>query len=53
MKTKEQIEFAQEIIANLQDYVELAKVQKKLKVKNVDEQLESITQFVQENVERL
>lgn len=53
MKTKEQIELAQTIIANLQDYVELAKVQKKLKVENVEQQLDDVTEFVANNVEKL
>ena len=52
-KTKEQIELAQTMIANLQDYVELAKVNKRLKTLNVDMQLETITEFVQNNVEEL
>lgn len=53
MKNKEQIELAQNLIANLQDYVELAKVQKKLKVENVDKQIDNLTQFVKENSEKL
>lgn len=53
MKNKEQIELAQQVIANLQDYVELAKVQRKLKVENVDVQLESVTEFVKTNVREL
>ena len=52
-KSKEQIELAQTLIANLQDYVELAKVQKKLKTQSVDKQLEAVTDFVQNNVEEL
>lgn len=53
MKNKEQIELAQQLIANLQDYVELAKVQKKLKVENVEQQLDYVTEFIVNNVERL
>ena len=53
MKNKEQIEMAQQIIANTQDYVELAKVQRKLKVENVDKQLENVTLFIKVNVEEL
>lgn len=53
MKNKEQIEMAQQIIANAQDYVELAKVQRKLKVENVDKQLENVTLFIKVNVEEL
>ena len=53
MKNKEQIEMAQQIIANAQDYVELAKVQRKLKVENVDQQLENITNFIKANVKEL
>ena len=53
MKNKEQIEMAQQIIANAQDYVELAKVQKKLKVENVDQQLENVTNFIKANVKEL
>lgn len=52
-KSKEQIELAQTLIANLQDYVELAKVQKKLKTQSVDKQLDAVTDFVQNNVEEL
>lgn len=52
-KTKEQIELAQTLIENLQDYVELAKVQKKLKVESVDTQLQNVTEFVQNNTEEL
>jgi hypothetical protein len=53
MKSKEQIEMAQQIIANAQDYVELAKVQRKLKVENVEQQLENVTLFIKVNVEEL
>lgn len=52
-KSKEQIELAQTLIANLQDYVELAKVQKKLKVESVSTQLQNVTEFVQNNTEEL
>ena len=50
MKNKEQIELAQKIIANTQDYIELAKVQRKLKVENVDQQLDNVTNFIKNNV---
>ena len=53
MKNKEQIEMAQQIIANAQDYVELAKVQRKLKVENVDQQLDNVTNFIKANVKEL
>ena len=53
MKSKEQIEIAQKIIANLQDYVELAKVEKKLKPVNVDLELETVEVFIKTNVEKL
>lgn len=53
MKNKEQIEMAQQIIANAQDYIELAKVQRKLKVENVDQQLENVTDFIKTNVKEL
>ena len=53
MKNKEQIEMAQQIIANAQDYVELAKVQRKLKVENVDQQFENVTNFIKANVKEL
>ena len=53
MKNKEQIEIAQQIIANAQDYVELAKVQRKLKVENVNQQLENVTNFIKANVKEL
>ena len=53
MKEKEQIELAQEIIANAQDYIELAKVQRKLKVENVDQQIDNITSFIKNNVKEL
>lgn len=53
MKEKEQIELAQEIIANAQDYIELAKVQRKLKVENVDQQIDNVTYFIKNNVKEL
>ena len=53
MKNKEQIELAQQIIANTQDYIELVKVQRKLKVENVDQQLENVTNFIKANVKEL
>ena len=53
MKEKEQIELAQEIIANAQDYIELAKVQRKLKVENVDQQIDNVTKFIKNNVKEL
>ena len=53
MKEKEQIELAQEIIANAQDYMELAKVQRKLKVENVDQQIDNVTSFIKNNVKEL
>ena len=53
MKNKEQIEMAQQIISNTQDYIELAKVQRKLKVENVDQQIENVTNFIKANVEEL
>lgn len=53
MKNKEQIEMAQQIIANAQDYVELAKVQRKLKVENVEQQLTNVTDFIKANVKGL
>ena len=46
MKTKEQIELAQEVIILLQDYVELAKTERK--VKKVESK-----EVVQEQIERL
>ena len=52
-KTKEQIELAERLIAYIEDYVVLAKANKKLKTLNVDMQLETITEFVQNNVEEL
>ena len=52
-KSKEQIELAQELINNLQDYVELSKVQKKLKVEDVSAQIQNVTEFIQNNVEEL
>ena len=50
MKTKEQIELAQEMVASLQDYVELSKALKKLKrVENkevLENQVATITEVV-------
>lgn len=47
MKSKEQIELAQETIKNLQDYVELAKTYKRLKKSEskevVENQIEQLT----------
>ena len=53
MKSKEQIELAQKIIANTQDYIELAKVQRKLKVENVEHQLNNVSDFIKNNVKGL
>lgn len=53
MKEKEQIELAQEIISNAQDYIELAKVQRKLKVENVDQQIDNVTEFIKNNAKEL
>lgn len=53
MKNKEQIEMAQQIIANAQDYIELAKVQRKLKVENVDQQIDNVTDFIKINSKEL
>ena len=53
MKNKEQIEMAQQIIANAQDYIELANVQRKLNVENVDQQLDNVTNFIKNNVKEL
>lgn len=53
MKNKEQIEMAQQIIANAQDYIELAKVQRKLKVENVEQQINNVTDFIKASVKEL
>lgn len=53
MKNKEQIELAQKIIANAQDYVELAKVQRKLKVENVEQQIDNVSDFIKTNAKGL
>lgn len=53
MKNKEQIEIAQQIIANTQDYVELAKVQRKLKVENVEQQIDNVSDFIKTNAKGL
>lgn len=53
MKDKEQIEIAEKMINNLEDYVVLAKAQRKLKVESVDKQIDNVTNFVQSNVDRL
>ena len=53
MKSKEQIEIAQQIIVNAQDYVELAKVQRKLKVENVEQQIDNVTDFIKTNAKEL
>ena len=52
-KSKEQIELAESLITYLEDYVVLAKANKKLKTLNVDIQLETVTEFIQNNVEEL
>ena len=52
MKTKEQITTANETIKNLQDYVELAKTEKKLKIsvnkEIINGQLQDITKIIQD-----
>ena len=57
LKTKEQIETAQKTIALLQDYVELAKVQKKLKdaqsVKVVGDQIYVLNETIFVNIKEL
>ena len=57
MKSKEQIEKAQELIKNLQDYVELAKTEKKMKVKesqaSISNLLDKVTKYVKDNMEVL
>ena len=53
MKTKEQIELAERAIEHLEDYVVLAKAQKKLKTVDVDIQLETVETFIKTNVEKL
>ena len=50
MKTKEQIELAQDLIKDLQDYVELAKVEKKLKL---DKNKESTGRLIADLVEEI
>ena len=52
-KSKEQIELAERLVGYLEDYIVLAKANKKLKTLNVDMQLETVTEFVQNNVEEL
>ena len=57
MKTREQIELAQEAIKELQDYVELAKVAKKLKGKEnivvISRLVETITETIVETAKNL
>ena len=53
MKSKDKVEMAQQIIANAQDYVELAKVQRKLKVENVEQQIDNVTDFIKTNAKEL
>lgn len=52
-KTKEQIELAESLIEYMEDYVVLAKANKKLKTQNVDKELGLVTDFIQNNVEDL
>ena len=57
MKTNEQIKEAQGIIKNLQDYVELAKVEKKLKLEEniemIKDRIEGIVAVVVNDVSEL
>lgn len=57
LKTKEQIETAQKTIALLQDYVELAKVQKKLKdaqsIEVVGKQIYTLNETIFVNIKEL
>lgn len=46
MKSKQQIELAEDIIAGLQDYVELAKVEKKLKIEANKQQTSKLIEVV-------
>ena len=50
MKTQEQIEQAQEAIKSLQDYVELAKIEKKLKVEAHKQQTNKMIDDIVSNV---
>ena len=57
MKTKEQIELAKALVENLQDYITLASVEKRLKDKErkevVAEQLKEIGEILSGNVDKL
>lgn len=52
-QTTTNIEIAQQLINNLQDYIELTKVQRKLKVENVEQQIGNIVEFVKANIKEL
>lgn len=55
MKNQEQIKLAQETIRELQDYVELARCEKKLKlndnVETIGKQISKVVSMVKNNVE--
>lgn len=53
MKDKCKIIIARKIIQNLQDYIELVKVEKKLKIENVEQQLKNVVEFINKNVGEL
>lgn len=53
MGNKVQIELAKKTIANLQDYIELVKVQKKLKTQSVEAQISTLKNSIRYNVEGL
>ena len=53
MKRTDQIELAKNLIQYLQDYDELAKVQRKLKIENVNQKVDELARFVKENAGEL
>ena len=53
MKDKCKIIIARKIIQNLQDYIELVKAEKKLKIENVEQQINNVTDFIKNNVKEL
>lgn len=52
-KNAEKIKMAQEMIKNLQDYIELSRTEDKLKLANLESEKAFIADFIKRNVEVL
>ncbi len=53
MDYNEQIELAEEMIRNLQDYILLMKLEPKLKVERINDKIDNVVDFIKINVRNL